>query len=223
MVPAVRQMRLPDPPNCAPRPVSWRTAKRLDRAGDSGGRRRFRAERGRRAARREVGLVSSNGRSGLPHGKSGPAPCHTVRQSIDAFPCRSLRRSRRASRQSSAALSVSAPGLMVARSSRPRHSGSRSPGRQYESSRHGLAASRPRTPGSGAVRSLHRHEAFQPLWDTPHCSDATRWSNQLHSRCVIRGHALPRRGAARQPRPGRPRLRRSQVNATHRSTRRAPS
>ena len=23
---------------------------------------------------------------------------------------------------------------------------------------------------------VHRHEAFQPLWDTPHCSDATRWS-----------------------------------------------
>ena len=62
---------------------------------------------------------------------------------------------------------------MVARSSRPRHSGSRLPGRRYESSRHGLAASRPRTPGSGAMRSFHRHEAFQPLWDTPHCSDAT--------------------------------------------------
>ena len=145
-------------------------------AGDSGGRRRFRSDRGRRTARREVGLVSSNGRSGLPHGKSGPAPCHTVRQSMDAFPCRSLRRSRRASRRSSATLSVSVPGLMVARSSRPGHSGSKTPGRRYESSRHGLAASRPRTPGSGAMRSFHRHEAFQPLWDTPHCSDATRWS-----------------------------------------------
>ena len=51
----------------------------------------------------------------------------------------------------------------------PGHSGSKSPGRRYESSRHGLAASRPRTPGSGAMRSFHRHEAFQPLWDTPHC------------------------------------------------------
>ena len=95
---------------------------------------------------------------------------------MDAFPCRSLRRSRRASRQSSATLSVSVLGLMVARSSRPGRSGSKSPGRRYESSRHGLAASRPRTPGSGAMRSFHRHEAFQPLGDTPHCSDATRWS-----------------------------------------------
>ena len=153
MIPAVRRMRLPDPPNGAPRPVIYRTAKRLVREGDSGGRRRFRAERGRHKARREVGLVSSNGRSGLPHGKSGPAPFHAVRQSIDAFPCRSLRRSRRASRQSSATLSVSASGLMMARSSRPGHSGSKSPGRRYESSRHGLAASRPRTPGSGAMRS----------------------------------------------------------------------
>ena len=114
------------------------------------GARRSGAERGRRAARREVGLVSSNGQSGLPQGKSGPAPCHTVRQPIDAFPCRSLRRSRRASRQSSATLSVSASGLMVARSSRLGYSGSRLPGHRYESSRHGLAASRPRTPGSGA-------------------------------------------------------------------------
>ena len=106
----------------------------------------------------------------MPHGKSGPAPCHTVRQSIDAFPCRSLRRSRRASRQSCATFSVSASGLMVARSSRLGHSGSRLPGHRYESSRHGLAASRPRTPGSGASAViLTANEAFQPLGDTPHC------------------------------------------------------
>ena len=128
------------------------SAKRLGCAGDSGAHRRLCAERGRHTARREVGLVSSNGRSGLPHGKSGPAPCRSVRPSKDAFPCRSLRRSRRASRQSSATRLVSAPGLMVARSSRLGHSGSNSPGRRYESSRHGLAASRPRTLGSGAVR-----------------------------------------------------------------------
>ena len=69
---------------------------------------------------------------------------------------------------------------------------------------------------------VHRHEAFQPLWDTPHCSDATRWSGSS-TPGASSGAALPRRGAARQPRPGRPRLRRSQVNATHRTTRRAPS
>ena len=86
--------------------------------------------------------------------RASPDPHHVtlVRQSTDAFPCRSLRRSRRASRQSSATRSVSAPDLMAARSSRLGHSGSNSPGRRYESSRHGLAASRPRTLGSGAVR-----------------------------------------------------------------------
>ena len=179
---AVRQSRLSDAPNGTPRPVSQRIDKRLGRAGDSGTRRRFRAERGRRAARREVGLVSSNGQSGLPHGKSGPAPCHTVRQPIDAFPCRSLRRSRRASRQSSATLSVSASGLMVARSSRLGHSGSRLPGHRYESSRHGLAASRPRTPGSGA-------SAVTP----PPTKPSSRFGTRHIVRCnaVVRSAPLP--------------------------------
>ena len=96
---------------------------------------------------------------------------------MDAFPCRSLRRSRRASRQSSATRSVSAPGLMVARSSRPGHSGSNSPGRRYESSRHGLAASRPRTPGSGAVR-FH--------------SPPTKPSSRLGTRHIVRCNAVVR-------------------------------
>ena len=174
---AVRQTRLSDAPNGAPSPVSQRIDKRLGRAGDSGGRRRFRAERGRRAARREVGLVSSNGQSGLPQGKSGPAPCHPVRQPIDAFPCRSLRRSRRASRQSSATLSVSASGLMVARSSRLGHSGSRLPGRRYESSHHGLAASRPRTLGSGASAVS---------------SPPTKPSSRLGTRHIVRSNAAVR-------------------------------
>ena len=146
------------------------------------GARRSGAERGRRAARREVGLVSSNGQSGLPHGKSGPAPCHTVRQPIDAFPCRSLRRSRRASRQSSATFSVSASGLMVARSSRLGHSGSRLPGHRYEPSRHGLAASRPRTPGSGA-------SAVTP----PPTKPSSRLGTRHIERCnaVVRSAPLP--------------------------------
>ena len=96
---------------------------------------------------------------------------------MDAFPCRSLRRSRRASRQSSATRSVSAPVLMVARSSCLGHAGSRSPGRRYESSRHGLAASRPRTPGSGAVRFL---------------SPPTKPSSRLGTRHIVRCNAVVR-------------------------------
>ena len=174
---AVRQTRPSDALNGAPHPVSQRIDKRLGRAGDSGTPRRYRAQRGCRAARREVGLVSSNGQSGLPQGKSGPAPCHPVRQPIDAFPCRSLRRSRRASRQSSATLSVSASGLMVARSSRLGHSGSRLPGHRYESSRHGLAASRPRTPGSGASAVS---------------SPPTKPSSRLGTRHIVRSNAAVR-------------------------------
>ena len=101
---------------------------------------------------------------------------------MDAFPCRSLRRSRRASRQSSATRSVSEPGLMVARSSRLGRSGSRSPGRRYESSRHGLAASRPRTPGSGAVR-----------FHSPPTKPSSRFGTRHIVRCnaVVRSAPLP--------------------------------
>ena len=69
--------------------------------------------------------------------------------------------------------------------------------------------------------SSHRQRSLPAAWGHATLSDATRWPDQLHSRCVIRGRALPRRGATRQPHPGWPRLRRSQVNATHRTTRRA--
>ena len=56
------------------------------------------ADLGRKSAPREIGLLSSNGRSRLPHGSSGPADCQstTLQKSKDAFPCRSLRQSRRA-------------------------------------------------------------------------------------------------------------------------------
>lgn len=42
-----------------------------------------------------VCAVSSNGRSRLPHGSSGPAACYgtILRKSKDAFPCRTLRQS----------------------------------------------------------------------------------------------------------------------------------
>ena len=78
-------------------------------------------------------------------------------------------------------------------------------------------------PVPAQVRSLHRQRSLPAAWGHATLSDPTRRSGLLHSRCVIRGRALPRRGAARQPHPGRPRLHRSQVNATHRITRRAPS
>ena len=71
--------------------------------------------------------------------------------------------------------------------------------------------------------SSHRQRSLPAALGHATLSDATRLSDQLHSRCVIRGRALPRRGATRQPHPGWPRLRRSQVNATHRTTRRASS
>ena len=71
--------------------------------------------------------------------------------------------------------------------------------------------------------SSHRQRSLPAAWEHATLSDATRLSGQLHSRCVIRGRALPRRGATRQPHPGRPRLHRSQVNATHRTTCCAPS
>ena len=66
---------------------------------------------------------------------------------------------------------------MVARSSRLGHSGSNSPGRRYESSRHGLAASRPRTPGSGAVRRF---------------SPRTKPSSRLGTRHIVRCNAVVR-------------------------------
>ena len=66
---------------------------------------------------------------------------------------------------------------MVARSSRLGHSGPSSPGRRYESSRHGLAASRPRTPGSGAVR-FH--------------SPPTKPSSRLGTRHIVRCNAVAR-------------------------------
>ena len=66
---------------------------------------------------------------------------------------------------------------MVARSSRLGHSGSKSPGRRYESSRHGLAASRPRTPGSGAVRSS---------------SPPTKPSSRFRTRHIVRCNAVVR-------------------------------
>ena len=69
------------------------------------------------------------------------------------------------------------PGLMAARSSRLGHSGPNSPGRRYESSRHGLAASRPRTPGSGAVRFL---------------SPPTKPSSRLGTRHIVRCNAVAR-------------------------------
>ena len=65
----------------------------------------------------------------------------------------------------------------MARSSRLGHSGSNSPGRRYESSRHGLAASRPRTPGSGAVR-FH--------------SPPTKPSSRLGTRHIVRCNAVVR-------------------------------
>ena len=71
--------------------------------------------------------------------------------------------------------------------------------------------------------STHRQRSLPAALGHATLSDATRLPDQLHSRCVIRGRALPRRGATRQPHPGWPRLHRSQVNATHRTTRRAPS
>ena len=92
-----------------------------------------------------------------------------VRQSMDTFPCRSLRRSRRASRQSSATLSVSASGLMVARSWRLGHSGSRLPGSRYESSRHGLA--------------LHAREPPVPAQCGPFT--ATKASSRLGTRHIV--------------------------------------
>ena len=66
---------------------------------------------------------------------------------------------------------------MVARSSRLGHSGSRTPGRRYESSRHGLAASRPRTPSSGAVRFF---------------SPPTKPSSRLGTRHIVRCNAVVR-------------------------------
>ena len=112
---------------------------------------------------------------------------------------------------------------VVARSSRLGHSGSRLPGHRYESSRHGLAASRPRTPGSGA-------SAVTP----PPTKPSSRLGTRHIVRCnaVVRSAPLPVRhpgprvtvaGRCTPARPGRPRLHCSQVNATHRTTRRAPS
>ena len=71
---------------------------------------------------------------------------------------------------------------MAARSSRLGHSGSNSPGRRYESSRHGLAASRPRTPGSGAVRFL-----------SPPTKPSSRFGTRHIVRCnaVVRSAPLP--------------------------------
>ena len=71
---------------------------------------------------------------------------------------------------------------MVSRSSRLGHSGPNSPGRRYESSRHGLAASRPRTPGSGAVRFL-----------SPPTKPSSRFGTRHIVRCnaVVRSAPLP--------------------------------
>ena len=71
---------------------------------------------------------------------------------------------------------------MVARSSRLGYSGSRLPGHRYESSRHGLAASRPRTPGSGA-------SAVTP----PPTKPSSRFGTRHIVRCnaVVRSAPLP--------------------------------
>ena len=71
---------------------------------------------------------------------------------------------------------------MVARSSRLGHSGSRLPGHRYESSRHGLAASRPRTPGSGASAVT-----------SPPTKPSSRFGTRHIVRCnaVVRSAPLP--------------------------------
>ena len=154
----------------------------------------FCADRGRDSARREVGLVSSNGRFRCLGGIRNPLPVSRR----DSPRTRFLRRH---CGVRGVPFGSRPPTLASARSHKRGSFPARScccMQRRRDTSRHGGLGPRDRILRPGAYRDLRPARTSTPPLARPiDVIDAAR--RVLHSRCVVRGRAPPRRGGTRHP------------------------